>query len=152
MQKIDDTVTILVIARDMFDSVRRAEIDPANFIRFSHDLLLKKHNLDHNLIKQILTYAIYIVNHCFLFKYRVVFKNQLFNLIMNLTKYYYALRNFFFESFLEIFDCTSDEHTNFLLNFIKDKDMIKRSDRVVSLSSNNLSGKDDLLSLRPQFP
>lgn len=120
IQTVESPITILVIARDLFDCVRDAQTDPFSYINFVQDLLVKRKNLDHQVIKQILSFAIYVATHCILIDYQPVAKNILFNLINDIALENINLKDLLVNFLLDIFDTTNQQHNKFLLSCIKD--------------------------------
>lgn len=109
----------MVVARDLFDNVRHAKIDPMRFIDMAPNLCAKS-NVDLSVIKQILTYSVYISNHCILTTFQRIPKNKLFDLICALIQKYSSLKDYLINLLLDVLDTTQIIHIEYIISFIKE--------------------------------
>ena len=110
---------MLVVARDLFDNVRHAKLDPVRFIEMTC-VICQKPNMDLSIITQILNYAVYLSNNCVLTKFQKLAKNPLFDLICVLIQKYKNLKDYFINLLLDVFDDYQKNHIEFLISCIKD--------------------------------
>ena len=105
----------------MLENVRFGLMDPMKFIIMVQNLFSKNNQNDHSIIKQILTDAIYIVNHCILYEYQSYAKNILFELINELILSNSSLKDFLINSLLEVIEHCSKAHMDYLISTIKEE-------------------------------